>query len=121
MNYQQVVGAKRAVDEISRMQFPLRIAYNLFKLKKKLDMLFEFEVDQEKKTVEKYGGVINADGSIKFPDKATTEIFGNAMTKLLQTEIDEEVEPVVINTDDAGDISITPDLIWKLDGFVNFE
>ena len=120
MTYQQIVNAKQAIDEIGKLHFPIRISYELFKLKKRVEQLFEFEVDQEKKLVEKYGGQIKNNGSILFDSKEITETFGNEMAELLKTEVEEEFEPVDIDITEAGDVSISPELMWKLDGFVNF-
>ena len=120
MTYQQIVRAKQAIDEISKMSFPIRISYQLFKIRKRIDELFEFEVGQEKMLVEKYNGSIQDNGGILFDSKDISEAFSKEVKALLETEVDEEVEPVEIDTDKVEDISIAPELMLKLDGFVNF-
>ena len=120
MTYSQVVQGKQAIDRICGMSFPIRTAYQLFKMKKVIDSLFEFEVGQEKQAVEKYGGTIQKDGTIKFDHGENGLSFADEIDALLKTEVSEKVEPVVIDMKDIEDMSVSPAMIRQLEGFVTF-
>ena len=121
MTYQQIVMGKRALDQIVKLQFPVRTAYSIFKLKKRIDELFEFEVDQEMKTIDKYHGTVKRNGSITFDKKEDSEACSNEMSILLNTEIEEEIGPVAVEFDALGDATLSPEIIEELDGLIIFQ
>lgn len=120
MTYRHIVIAKKAVDELNTSRFPLQISYKLYKLKKKIDEIFQFEVDSEKKSISLYNGTIQQDGTITFQNKSDCEACTEAITNILNTALDEDIEPVRIPMNVATDIKVSPEMIDHLDGFVQF-
>ena len=120
MTYQQVVNAKKAIDEISKFKYPISISYTLFKFKKRIDELFQFEVEQEKKQIDQFHGRVQHDGTIVFQNQEECSACTEAINQILHSEISEDIEPVVICLQDIPDVQMTPETIDLLDGFVLF-
>ena len=92
-------------------------AFKLFVLKKKLDEVVQFLLEEEKKLIEKYNGIVNENGLIRFEDEKNSESFFKEKAELYGG--DYEVEPVEIEIDLVPDV--TMEEMIALDGFVVFK
>ena len=121
MTYQNLINAKQAIEQLGKLHFPVGIAYDLFKLKKKIDELFDFEVKQEMSVLEKHHGSIGRDGSVAFDKDEDYQRFEAALKELLNTELSEEIGAVTVPIDTITDVKLAPEQIWQLEGFVTFQ
>lgn len=121
MKQYQVNRAVKALNRLSSLPLPVRDAYNVFTLGKALEPNYEFVTEQEKKIIQKYGGIIGRDGNISFGDQSNTQEFENEMNELSNMDVEIKFEPVTLSFDALGDSKITPADIMALNGFVNFE
>lgn len=94
-------------------------ALDLFRMKNALKESVDFQVEEELKLVNEYGGVITDKGSIIIADKEKREAFLTARKELGEMECQIEMEPVKLSLDKNPDITMED--IEQLDGFVEFE
>ena len=92
-------------------------AFTLFRLKKSLQEIFEFQNEEEQKLVKKYGGQMIDNGLVVIADKEQREQFQKEVEKLHAMECD--IQPVTIPAAAIPEISLAE--IEALDGFVIFE
>lgn len=112
----KVVDAYAVLNQMGR-KVTGKTAFALFRLKKQMKEIVEFQGEEEVKLVEQYGGKITEDGRILFGDKEMRTAFQMEQRKLGDMEC--EIDPIVIGT---GEIpQITMEEIEALDGIVNFE
>lgn len=117
----QINRAYSALNKLANMQMPIRDAYNLYLLSERIKPAYNFELEQEKKLIEKYAGVLNQNtGAIAFQDDESAASFQREMAALNSFDVDIEVNPVVISMDSLVEQKIAPIDIMCLDGFVTF-
>ena len=121
MKQYQINKAYSALGRLANMQLPVRDSRNLYMLSKQLDNAYNFELEQEKKLIEKYHGVLTGDGGVTFPNSDETKKFGEELAELNNLEVEVEFDPVVISCDAMEDQRISPFDVACLDGFVMFE
>ena len=111
--------AVRAYGAITRMGSKATgaAAFTLFRLKKGLQEIFEFQNEQEKELVQKFGGQLIENGLVVIADKEKREQFQAEVEKLHGMECD--IQPVTIPAAAIPEISLAE--IEALDGFVIFE
>ena len=111
--------AVRAYGAITRMGSKATgaAAFTLFRLKKGLQEIFEFQNEQEKELVQKFGGQLIENGLVVIADKEKREQFQAEVEKLHGMECD--IQPVKIPAAAIPEISLAE--IEALDGFVIFE
>lgn len=100
----------------NNIKLPIKSMYNLLKLKK----TFETEVarvdDLIKIIMEKYGAVLQENGSFKVPEDKVAEV-NKEMQELGETEVDIEYSPIQI----ADDSNIPSDIFEAILDFVDIE
>ena len=121
MKQYQINKAYAALGRLANMQLRVRDSRNLYMLSKQLENAYNFELEQEKKLIEKYHGDVTSDGRIHFGDTSDAEGFKQEIGELNNLDIEVEFDPIIINCDDIGDQRITPYDVACLDGFVSFE
>lgn len=121
MKQLQINKAYGALNKLANMQMPVRDAYNLYLLTEQIKPSYNFALEQEKKLLEKYGGVLDQNtGAFMFKDRETTDAFRQEITELNNLDVETEVDPVEISMDALGTQKITPVDIMCLEGFVAF-
>lgn len=128
MKYNQFNNAYNALQKLSNMNLPVRDAYNVYKLTKEIDQVYQFGVERERALIEQYKGQPNQDGTIRFVHGDDEESkregvknmigFSKAIDELNNTEMDCEFSPITISYDSLGDQTMTAKEIMSLDGFV---
>ena len=94
-------------------------SYKLFKIKKALADIVEFQAEQERKLVANYGGSVNENGRVMFTDKTQEAEYGKAFKELQTLECEVNVEPIEMNPVEIPDMSISeieilsPFIEWK--------
>lgn len=97
----------------------------LFKLKKMLQIPFEFVSEEEKKLVEDFGGTVTPTGQIVFEGsneerEKKAKDYNAERLKLLDLECEIDLEkPMPIHSTELKEISLAE--MESLDGFIDFE
>ena len=91
-------------------------AFVLFGLKKKLQDVVDFQVEEEQKLIQKYDGKIGQNGMIDIPEDKR-EAFAEDFEKIGSVECD--IDPVHVPADSIPGITLAE--IEALDGFVIFD
>ena len=121
MKQYQINKAYAALSRLANMQMPIRDAYNLYMLTEQIKPAYNFELEQERKLIEKYGGTLDQEtGAFIFKDKETTEAFRGEIMELNNLDVDVEFSVVTIAMESLGAQKITPVDIMCLEGFVSF-
>lgn len=120
MKQSQINRAYSALTKMINMELPAKDAFGIYALAKKLETNYSFEIDREKRLIEKYNGQIDKSGQISFKSEDDAIAFGNEVVELGQMEVDLEISPISVSIDSFGDQHITPNDILCLDGFVEF-
>lgn len=121
MKQYQINKAYSALGRLANMQMPVRDARNLYMLSKQLDDAYNFELEQERKLIEKYNGVLTGDGGVTFPNNDEAKKFGEELAELNNLDVEVDFDPVVIPCDVMDEQRVSPFDIACLDGFVTFE
>lgn len=118
----QAVSAHNALIEIGKLPFPIRDALSLLKVKKALETAYEFQLQEEQKLVDEYQPTLD-NGKLTMPysndeEKELAKEFFQKFADLNKMEIEVEIDPAHISVPDG--ISIAPDTLMALDGFVEW-
>lgn len=118
MKQQQIVNAYKVIKKYENDKLPLDISYAFFKLKKKLQEQWDFEVEREKTIFDKYKPEQKQDGNITFSSKEDEEGFEKEIAELLNMESDWDDEKIKVNFDGRIDMPVVD--IEALDDFITF-
>lgn len=121
MKQYQIVEAYKTLSSMGTANVPMKIAYQIFMLKKKQEPIFSFRVDQERELLRRFGGTVKEDGSLQFKGIDDAVQFDEAISELNDLEADVEVEPISISLDQMANVTMKPNDIEHLEGFINFE
>lgn len=121
MKQMQINRAYAALSRLLNIPLPASEAYGVYMLAKKLESNYTFELEQQKKMVEKYDGTINEDGSIVFTNKENSINFQQEIDELANIEVVLDIDPIVVECAHLDGHKITPIDMYNLDGFVVFK
>lgn len=121
MTQREIIDAYNATDVLYKMRLPVRDAYNVFRLRKRLEPHYIFEMERERKMLEDLNGKIEPDGRITFQDMESALKFQDALIEADNMDVEEEIEPIHMQMDALGTEQITPQDMEHLDGFIVFE
>lgn len=121
MKQHQINSAYQALSKLSTVSFPVKKAYKIFILLKKIKEEFQFSIDREKLLIEKYGGSIQNDGVILFKDDSVARQFKNEIEELNDMDVEIEVAPIKLSGDEYKEYKISPSEMLSLDGLIEFE
>ena len=91
-------------------------AFSLFKLKKELETVVQFQSEQEMKLVEKYKGEVMETGAIRIADPEQRKAFEKEYRELGNVEC--EIDGIEVSIDQIPEITMQE--IEALDGLVKF-
>lgn len=94
-------------------------ALNLFHLKRQLQEAVDFQIEEEQKLVEEYGGKVTQEGQVIIVDDQKRAEFNKACQEMQDLEIKTKPEMPVISLDRNPDITLED--IEMLDGFIIFK
>lgn len=119
----KAVNALIAINRISGQKMPSFAAYKLFRLRKKLKDVAEFQGEQEEKLVEELGGKINDLGRITWNDpneKATKDAeYAKRHKELEDMECEIDTEKIMMTFKEISEI--TPQDLEALDEFIEWK
>lgn len=119
MTHKQAIEAYKTIERLSTQPLPVKGAYALHRLKRRLTPEWEFQLQRENRLLDelKPESVEGTNVRFKTPEDAAT--WRAQMAELDEMELDYDIEPVRVNL--GEDARITLEDIDMLDGFVIFE
>lgn len=112
----QVVAAYGVLNLMGKRQLNTGTAFRLFKLKKKLDDIVEFQAEQENSLAESLGGMID-NGRLILPDDKRSE-YTEKHREITETECEIDIDRVPISLNEIPISTIEE--IEALDPFISF-
>lgn len=120
MKQYQINKAYPIISKLSSMQFPVKTARAIYMLMRQLEPAYKFELEHERKLVEKYGGTIEPNGTVLIRDKEKASKFRQEIEELGDLDYTEEFDVVTIDCCVMDDMTMSPYEMMILDGFVEF-
>ena len=117
MKQSAVIKAYKALIKLGQRDLPIKLAFDLFKLKTALQPHFDFQVAEEKKA--SANATANPDGSITFGTPEEAAAFRQKLMELGDIDVELKVKPVQIPLSIPG-LTLSMEDIAALDGFVQF-
>lgn len=102
-----VVNAYAVLMGMSRKPLNSFTAYKLFRLKKKLAPIVEFQREQELKIVEEVGGSISEAGEVQFEDTESRKKFVEQQRELGELECEVEAEKITMMPKELPELSVS--------------
>ena len=121
MKQSEINKSYNALVRLSQVRLPIKTAFSVYQLVKKIEEPYKFALEEEKKLISKYNAEVKENGIISFSSAEDKNSFQNELQELNQLNHDIEIEPIVIKIEDLGEQTITPSDIFALEGFVEFE
>lgn len=121
MKYTQIINAKEALQKLIKMSFPAGKAYRIYLLSKKINEIFDFFIEEERKLISKFNAEVNDAGEITFQNAGDAENFRDAYVTLQNSEITEELSMIELTEADMKEQTLAPIDIFNLEGLVSFE
>ena len=121
MKQSEINKSYNALVRLSQVRLPIKTAFSVYQLVKKIEEPYKFALEEEKKLINKYNAEVKENGIISFSSAEDKNSFQNELQELNQLDHDIEIEPIVIKIEDLGEQTITPSDIFALEGFVKFE
>lgn len=128
MTQEKCVKAYRALDKLMTQNLTLPMAVKVFNMRQDLKKVWEFQLSEERKIIERHPNVDPASGTVEYPlddeklmDERVAELdsFVKEIKELGLMEQDIKIEPFVLVTGNE-DIKIAGSDIENLQGFVEF-
>ena len=121
MTQEKINKAYPALMRLCGLRLPIKKARKLYASTVKMKEYFDFALSEEQKYVEDFDGTMNPDGTVSFPSPEKFVGFQDRITELNESEVDWEIEPVIITELEVGDQQVSVNDIIDLEGFVIFE
>ena len=113
----RIIKAYKALIKLGQQDLPIKLAFDLFKIKQALQPQWDFQLDEEKKMTD--SAQVNADGSITFDTPEAAEMFRQKLKDLSDIDVDLKITPARIPLSIPG-LTLSMDDIDALDCFVQF-
>ena len=113
----KIIKAYKALTKLGQQDLPIKLAFDLFKIKQALQPHWDFQVDEENKLA--VNAKVNADGSVTFDTPEAAEMFRQRLKDLSDIDVDLKVKPVQIPISIPG-LTLSMDDVDALDCFVQF-
>lgn len=116
IEHYKVMAAIKALYDIGDKELPASVSFNLFKIRRKLMPVYEFQAEEENKLVAKYGV---DDGNGK---KQIKSVEGKMALEKFINEINSQMEEIDYEPVDMKlpDINMSIDQFEVLSNFINF-
>ena len=117
MKQSAIIKAYKSICKLGQQDLPIRLAFDLFKIKQMLQPHWDFQVNEEEKT--SAAAKKMPDGSVTFSTKEEADTFRQRLKDLGGIDVELKVKPVRIPLSLPG-LMLSMDDIAALDGFVQF-
>lgn len=115
----RAVIAYSTLTAMGQRDLPTATALSLFRLRRALKEIVDFQSEQEQKLAKKLGVTISEQGVFQYPDAETRAKFAKEHDALVATECDVSADPVEVSINEIDRLSMNE--IESLDGFVIFK
>lgn len=115
----KAVLAYTTIAQMSRKPMPSFAAYKLFRLKKALAPVVEFQSEQEQKMVDEFGGRITENGMILIEDTDKRRAFAEKHKELDGMTCEVETGKIEMHMKELPDLSVAD--METLDDFVTWK
>ena len=102
----KAVAAYATLNQMARKPMNSFTAYKLFKLKKALGMIVEFQSEQEVKLIKELGGQVAESGAILIDDKEKRMEYAKRHKELEELVCDVNIEPMVMHMKELPEITM---------------
>ena len=120
MTPNDIKNAYKAIPELSGTVFPYKVSRGIAALRKRLGEELETVAAMEMALVEKYGGIVEPNGSIRVRG-ANSQAFADEYNALMAQD-DESIKLPVVDVSAYDDtLRISPGAVEALEGIVIFE
>ena len=113
----KIIKAYKALTKLGQQDLPIRLAFDLFKIKQALQPQWDFQLDEENKLTA--SAKVNADGTVTFDTPEAAEMFRQKLKDLSDIDVDLKITPARIPLSIPG-LTLSMDDIDALDCFVQF-
>ena len=113
----KIVSAYKALTKLSQQDLPIRLAFDLFKIKQQLQPQWDFQIEEETKaaaTAKQLPG-----GRLEFPSPEEVEAFRKRIAEIGDMDVDLEIKKASIPL--TAEIRLSVEDIEALKDFVEFE
>ena len=117
MKQSTIIKAYKALIKLGQQDLPIRLAFDLFKIKQALQPQWDFQIDSETKAIA--GATVNPDGTVSFGSTEAAAVFSGKLKELGDMDIDLKVNPIKIPLSTPG-LTLSMDDIEALDCFIQF-
>lgn len=115
----KAIAAYGTLAQLGRKTMPSFAAYKLFRLKKALSPMIEFQTEQEEKLVDELGGRITETGVILFAEKEKQAEYAKRHRELEALACEVETERIRMYMKELPEIS--PEQMEALDEFIEWK
>lgn len=119
MLLKKIIPAYKALLTLEEQMLPLKLSYNIFKLKKQLQPAWDFQRERENEILQQFPPQEFTNGNFKFKTVKQAKGFKAKMDELAEMDFELEVKPMKLQLTEM--LEITPKDIEALDEFVIFE
>lgn len=121
MTAQQIFIISPLIQKFFELKLPIKKAYQIYSLIKKIDEKKDFLIKKEKQMIEEYDGIIEEDGKISFKNNDIKNKFWEEHSILLAYSFDDdEFEVIELSLNTLKGIELTPIEIAQLESIINF-
>lgn len=102
----KAVAAYATLNQMARKPMNSFTAFKLFKLKKALGLIVEFQSEQEVKLIKELGGQVAESGAILIDDKEKRMEYAKKHKELEELVCDVNIEPMVMHMKELPEITM---------------
>ena len=113
----RIIKAYKALIKLGQQDLPIKLAFDLFKIKQALQPQWDFQVDEENKLTA--SAKVNHDGTVSFDSPEAADAFRQKLKDLSDIDVDLKITPARIPLSIPG-LTLSMDDIDALDCFVQF-
>ena len=117
MKQLRIIKAYKALTKLGQQDLPIKLAFDLFKIKQALQPQWDFQLGEENNLTA--SAKVNADGSVTFDSPEAAEAFRQKLKELSDIDVDLKITPARIPLSIPG-LTLSMDDIDALDCFVQF-
>lgn len=102
----KAVAAFATLNQMARKPMHSLTAYKLFRLKKAVGLIVEFQSEQERKLIHELGGTVADSGAILIDDKEKRIEYAKRHKELEELECDVNIEKMVMHMKEVPEIAM---------------
>lgn len=119
MQQSQIIRAYKSISKLSQLDLPIRLAFDLFRIKSALQPQWDFQVVEETKAAA--GATQLDDGRLQFATAEDAEAFRDKLRALGEIDIELKGLPVARIPLSTPGLKLSVEDIDALKDFVNFD